>query len=174
MSDIRTKLFADDTTLHNAANQLHQSISKLKLDLDKLNTWFEFNRLSINWAKIQAMVIINKRIEKQVKININDQIEIQVVKSFKLLDVHIDDRLNFQHHTKQVCSSINKKLYAIKRLSFLTFVVKMKFFKTFILPYFDFCISLSIYILPTNTINRIYNLYYMALYKLFKFDFTKK
>ena len=131
------------------------------------------------------MIITSKRIEKPLeeffnkaisfkakkkdKININSQIEIEVVKSFKLLSVHVDDRLNFQHNIKQVCSSINKKLCAIKLLSLFLFAVKMKLLKTFILSYFDYWISLSIYIPQANSINRIYNLYYVTLQILFKF-----
>ena len=43
-----------------------------------------------------------------------------------------------------------------------------KFFKTFILPYFDYCLSLLIYF-PKSTIQRLSNCFNLCLYKLFNF-----
>ena len=65
---------------------------------------------------------------------------------------------------------INRKLFAIKRLFFLPFDVKIQFFKSFILPYIDYCVTLLIYASAT-TIAIIYKLYYTCLFKLFKFKF---
>jgi hypothetical protein len=39
-------------------------------------------------------------------------------------------------------SAINRKLYSINRLFYLPFNVKLQFFKSFLLPYFDYGISL--------------------------------
>jgi hypothetical protein len=46
--------------------------------------------------------------------------------------------------------------------------VKIQFFKTFVLPYFDYCLSLLIYF-PKTTIQRINNCFNLCLYKLFNF-----
>ena len=60
------------------------------------------------------------------------------------------------------------KLYSIKRLFYLATSVKIHFFKTFILPYFDYCLSLSIYF-PKSTFQSISNCFNLCLYRLFKF-----
>jgi len=46
--------------------------------------------------------------------------------------------------------------------------VKIHFFKTFILPYFDFCLSLIIYF-PPSAYQSLNNYFNLCLYKLFKF-----
>ena len=62
-----------------------------------------------------------------------------------------------------------KKLFSIKRLFYLSTSVKVQFFKTFILPYFDYCLTLSIYF-NKSVIQRLCNKYYLCLYMLFKLD----
>lgn len=47
----------------------------------------------------------------------------------------------------------------------------MLFFKTFLLPYFDYCLSLIIYFSKT-AINNLAKIYYLCLYKLFNFNFN--
>jgi len=69
--------------------------------------------------------------------------------------------------------SINKRLFSIKKLFYLSFQVKLQFFKTFILPYFDYCSTLFIYFNKT-TIQKIANSYYYCLSRLLKFKFTAK
>ena len=49
--------------------------------------------------------------------------------------------------------------------------VKIQFFKTFILPYFDYCISLFIYF-NKQTLQKFCNKYYLCLFKLFKVEFS--
>jgi hypothetical protein len=46
--------------------------------------------------------------------------------------------------------------------------VKINFFKTFILPYFDYCLSLIIYF-PPSAYQSSNNCFNLSLYKLFKF-----
>ena len=87
---------------------------------------------------------------------------------FKLLGITIDNELNFTKHSSFKKKIINRKLFSIKRLFFLSTSVKIQFFKTFILPYFDYCLSLSIYF-PKSTLQRINNCFNLCLFRLFKF-----
>ena len=87
--------------------------------------------------------------------------------SFKLLGVTIDNKLNFAEHSSNVKKLINRKLYSIKCLFYLSTKVKIQFFKTFILPYFDYCSSLLIYC-PKSTIQSLNNCFNLCLLKLFK------
>jgi len=59
-------------------------------------------------------------------------------------------------------------MYSIKRLFYLATSVKIQFFKTFILPYFDYCISLFIYF-PKAAIQSLCNCFNLCLFKLFNF-----
>jgi len=60
-------------------------------------------------------------------------------------------------------------MYSIKRLFYLATSVKIQFFKTFILPYFDYCISLFIYF-PKAAIQSLCNCFNLCLFKLFNFN----
>jgi len=68
-------------------------------------------------------------------------------------------------------TSVNKKLYSIKRLFYLSTSVKMQFFKTFLLPHFDYCLSLCIYFSKT-LLQKLCNFFYVCLAKLFKINFS--
>ena len=98
-----------------------------------------------------------------------DDLEIKCVSEFKLLGVTTDNKLNFNSHITNISHCINSKLLSIKRIFYLSTSVKIQFFKTFILPYFDYCLTLLIYFNKT-TIQRLCDKYYLCLYKLFKFD----
>ena len=112
------------------------------------------------------MFVTNKRVESPKEIIIKN-VYIQVVDDFKFLGTTLDNELNFIKNSSLLKKIINRKLFSIKRLFFLATSVKIHFYKTFILPYFDYCLSLSIYF-PKSTIQRINNCFNLCLYRLFK------
>ncbi len=140
------KMFADDTTLYESNADLNELISSFKNKLGPLIEWCKYNKLDINWSKTFFMFVTNKHIKNKLpkEIKINDT-SVKVVDSFKLLGVTIDNGLNFTKYTSDIRITINRKLFGIKRLFYLSTSVKIQFFKTFILPYFDYCLSLLIY-----------------------------
>lgn len=116
------------------------------------------------------MYITNKRITLPTELKISETRSIKAVVKFKLLGVTLDNRLKFDQFVYDQIKAINKKLYSIRRLFYLPFDVKLLFFKAFILPSFDYCISLSLYF------NRYLNeklgrMFYLVLAKLLRFKF---
>jgi len=97
---------------------------------------------------------------------------VEVVTSFKLLGVTIDNKLNFRLHAANIRLIVNKKMFSIKKLFYLAFSVKLQFFKSFILPYFDYCLSLLIYF-PKSTIQKLKNRYDFCLLKLFNIKISE-
>ena len=95
------------------------------------------------------------------------RINIEVVKEFKLLGIFIDNKLTFATHIKQLKKAVNKKLYAIRNLFFLSYNIKLQFFKSFILPHFDYCNSIFIF-LTKNLINSLASFYNTCLFILLK------
>jgi hypothetical protein len=174
--ELMCKLFADDTTLGGVDKDLNILINRFVSKLKTLLDWCQFNKLDINWSKTFFMFVTNKRVKlpKEITVGtklVNDKIEdikVSVVDSFKLLGVTIDNKLNFTEHCSNLKKIVNKKLHSIKRLFFLCTSVKIHFFKTFILPYFDYCLSLIIYF-PPSAYQSLNNCFYLCLYKLFKF-----
>ena len=76
-----------------------------------------------------------------------DSVNIEVVSSFKLLGVMIDRKLDFHNHVDVLKTLVNRKLFSYKKLFFLSFATKVQFFKTFILPHFDYCFPEKHYII---------------------------
>ena len=130
------------------------------------------NKLEINWSKTFCMVITNKRLKdlKSLKVIDFGEAKVQIVDKFRLLGVTIDSKLNFELYISELRLQINRKLYSIKKLFYLSINVKIQFFKTFILPYFDYCSSLVIYF-SKQAIQKLENCYYLCIYKLFKISF---
>ena len=116
------------------------------------------------------MFITNKRVKPPDFITLGS-FNIETVTEFKLLGVTIDNKLQFAKHISNLSLIINSKLFSIKRLFYLCTSAKIQFFKTFILPYFDYCISLFIYF-SKDIIQRLCNKYYLCLFKLFGVEFT--
>jgi len=174
--DLLCKLFADDTTLGDADKDLNTLINRFVEKLKVLLEWCEFNKLDINWSKTYFMFVTNKRVKLPKEINVGTKtvnnkpvdINVSVVTSFKLLGVTLDNKLTFTEHCSNIKKIVNKKLYSIKRLFFLCTSVKIHFFKTFILPYFDYCLSLIIYF-PSSSLQSLNNCFNLCLYKLFNF-----
>ena len=102
-----------------------------------------------------------------------NNVDIEVVSSFKLLGVTIDNKFKFHKYISMTCGRISNQLHSIKRLFFLPLATKIQFFKTFILPLFDYCLSLSIYN-AKYIIAKFFNSYYIKMTKLFKFNFANK
>lgn len=73
-----------------------------------------------------------KKIEaKEISIEGN---MVEVVDNFKLLGVTLDKDLILQPHIKSLKNKVNAKLFSLKKLKFLSFPVKLQFFKSFLLP----------------------------------------
>ena len=88
------------------------------------------------------MIVTRHRVSLPKSILVNG-IEIEVV-DFKLLGVTLDSKLIFSSYVSFICGRVNGKLYSMKRLLYLPLSTKVPCFKTFILPLFDYCLTLSI------------------------------
>ena len=109
----------------------------------------------------------NKFTRRPKNIELADNL-IEVVSEFKLLGCIIDDKLNFKKDFSNLKTNVCRKLFAIKNIFFLSFDIKIPFFKTFLLPHFDNCASLFIYYSNTliNKINKLYNLCLFVLLRI--------
>ena len=114
------------------------------------------------------MFITNKRVILPSNI-IYKKISFEVVPKFKLLGITLDSKLNFVDFVSGLSMAINKKMFAIKRIFYLSNSVRLQFFKTFILPFFDLGLSLIIYF-SKYAIQKLEKTYYNCIYKLFKIN----
>ena len=99
-----------------------------------------------------------------------NNINISVVSSFKLLGVIIDKHLSFKENINNISSKVYASLFSLKSKYFLTMETKLQFFKTLILPHFDYCLSLCIYY-SIELRKELKKLYYFCLRKLLNINF---
>ncbi len=170
LNDTNSTLFADDTTIYQSSHNFDDVLINFNNSMDKLLQWCMHNKLVINWKKTFAMIITKKRIRRPKFILVKDH-RVEVVSSFKLLGVVIDDKLNFIEYSKTLKSNILKKLFSLKRLYFLPHSVKILFFKSFLLPMFDYSSTLTIYF-SKIALQCIVNCYNFCIFKLLNLDFV--
>ena len=75
-------LFADDTNILYSDANVHNLISIINHELDKLYTWFSVNKLSLNASKTNYMVFERRKINCDVDIKINSN-EITTIESIR-------------------------------------------------------------------------------------------
>ena len=95
--------FADD----NSLSAFESNIKGLKLILEsKIETsisWFRSDEMIVNLGKFQGIIIIDKKKQDHIVecISINQE-NIKTSASVKLLEVHIDYKLNFNLHITKI------------------------------------------------------------------------
>ena len=161
-------LYADDTTIYHHGSDLDSLLSSFSAKLQHLLDWIKYNRMSINWSKTKVMFITKKHVEIPKTLNIDGN-AVDVVNKFKLLGVVIDKDLSFKDHVDSLKIAVNRKLFSYKKLFFLSFHTKVQFFKTFILPHFDYCLSLYIYFDKT-LLDSIENFFNICLFRLLNLE----
>ena len=159
-------LFADDTSLYDSDTDLNKLISKFQIKFRQVKEWTDHNHLFINWSKTKIMCLSNstKWLPSEIDLCGN---RIEVVSNFKLLGCTIDNKLTFEYHIESVIKKVNSKLNLIKNIFFLNEEIKVHFFKTFILPHFDYCSTLFIYFSKT-LIDKIVKSFNTCIFLLLK------
>lgn len=112
--------YADDTTVYKSGATLTDMIPEINNELDKLNQWFNSNKLSLNVAKTNYMVFTpnNNYVKSNQKIKIDGK-EINQAgndkqsKYIKFLGIYMDENLTWKYHIENMLTKINRSIYAI-------------------------------------------------------------
>ena len=115
------------------------------LELKNLNDWLTTNKLSLNIAKTEFMMIGSRQrinaSQNNIDIRIDDR-EVKRVHSTKSLGLHIDSNLTWSVHIEKVCKKISSAIGALKRIrSFITTRTAVEVYFALIQPHFDYCCS---------------------------------
>ena len=92
-SSFDTTLFADDTLLMMSDKSIESLQTKSNLELKEINAWLCQNKLSINYFKINFMVINkypHKAVSAAFNLNLND-IALKRVETIKYLGILTDE-----------------------------------------------------------------------------------
>ena len=130
LRDAVPRMFADDTNLTLSAKTLTELKLALTSDLNNLSCRLKANRLSLNVAKTELMIIRSRqRLSVQcddLEIRINDQI-IKRVDHTKSLSLAIDDHLSWCKHVEEICKKVSSAIGALKRVRPLISKIQFKF-----------------------------------------------
>ncbi|MEL6988501.1 MAG: reverse transcriptase domain-containing protein [Bacteroidota bacterium] len=103
-------LFADDTALLNNDLQLCTN------DTQNVKRWLYGNKLTLNVKKTKVISFANG--EFPLNFRIDDE-AVEQVPTWKYLGLHLDKKLNFSNHIKEIVSSLSKQcglLYRMRNL----------------------------------------------------------
>ena len=137
------RMFADDTNITLTAKTLTELKLALTPELSNLNCWLRANRLSLNVAKTELMIIGSRqRLNTQcdeVDIRIDDEM-IKRVDRTKSVGLTIDDRLSWSNHVDEICRKVSSAIGALKRIRhFISANTALQIYNALILPHFDYC-----------------------------------
>ena len=143
LNDGSSSMYADDTNSFQSPN-LDELEKIMTSDLSRLNTWLKANRLSLNIAKTEYMVIDTRQkliTQDLNKMNIHvDSTQIKRVQHRKSLGLIIDDNLNWKNHINAICKKISSGIGALKRVRrFIRKDTAEKVYNSLIEPYFNYC-----------------------------------
>ena len=102
-------MYADDTSLSFSSNSISTINEKVNEDLECLNTWLAGNKLSLNVAETNSIVIGSRKKVKDIQktpaikpsLVIRDE-DISMIEHTKYLGVHVDQYLSWDVHIAEV------------------------------------------------------------------------
>lgn len=137
-------LYADDTILMLAHENLQMLINYANQYLEKLNMWLEKNGLKINKSKTEYIVFANigKAISDTIcNIKINGVL-INRVLEYKYLGIWFDQHLNWNKHINHVVKKIAHSTYLIRKCKeFFPRNILFKLYYSFFYPHINYGIS---------------------------------
>ena len=108
--------FADDNTLASFASTLYELLPILESECETAINWLHNNKVIVNPDKFQVF-FLNKCgcHNTNIEVKIGNE-KIKLTSSVKLLGIHIDDKLNFNHYINKLCKSVGNQVNALTRL----------------------------------------------------------
>ena len=144
LSKTKPRLFADDTNLTASGVSVTDLEDAVNSDLENLRKWLIANKLSLNVAKTEFMLIGSKQMVKNISnFQPNVVIEnkrIKQVHECKTLGVTVDQHLSWKSNTDIICGKITSGISALRRLKdFVDRQTLLSVCNAIIRPYFDYC-----------------------------------
>lgn len=164
LSEATPRMFADDTSISVASDSISELELILNKELEKIHGWLTANRLSLNVAKTEFMVMASRqKLTAHGDLSINLQINNQNIKNVekaKTLGITIDKNLNWSAHVKELTSKISSAINVLKRSRpYLTTQSAIQVYNALILPHFDYCSQVwdGLGVTLTNRLQKLQN-----------------
>ena len=138
ITSLLTLLFADDTTIIITGKTVEELNDRGNRELKIIYDWFTANGLTIHPDKSRVIVFGN---DKNVNLNLNGVPIIKCgesheEKSFNMLGIEIDQKLNWKYHVNKVINKISKGSYLLyKHRKLLNTKGKLAIYNAFVRPH---------------------------------------
>ena len=120
LNKTKPRLFADDTNLTAASQSITELENAVNSDLENLRKWLIANKLSLNVAKTEFILIGSKpMIKGTADFHLNIKIDnkpIKQIQECKSLGVIIDQYLSWNSNTENICKKVTAGISALRRL----------------------------------------------------------
>ena len=134
-------LFADDTNLTASGDSITDVEIAANSDLENLRKWLIANKLSLNVAKTEFMLIGSKqKISNSHPNVVIENKQIKQVYECKTLGVTVDQHLSWKSNIENICKKITAGISAIRRVKpFVDKETLISIYNAIVRPYFDYC-----------------------------------
>ncbi len=131
-------LFADDTNILKYGDDLQTLCKEISEELNKLHTWFDVNKLSLNVQKTN-FIVFGRRQNNTDSLTIRGK-NIEQVYSTKFLGVIIDANLSWKPQISYIRNKLAKcTAIFYKSKDLINFEALMLLYNTLFLPYLSYC-----------------------------------
>ena len=143
LANAHPRMYADDTHLTFASNDVAHLEENMNDDLDKITEWLAANNLTLNSSKTEFMLIGSRQrlntFNRLPSFTIDGN-SIKQVEFTKSLGVYIDENLTWNTHIRHISKKIASCIGTLKRSrSFVPFETLLCIYNTLVQPHFDYC-----------------------------------
>lgn len=136
-------MYADDTHLTFASDNVDDIESHLNEDLANVTKWLISNRLTLNQSKTEFMLIGSRQrlntFQSVPNLAINGKLVKQVPHA-KSLGVHIDENLSWNEHIRQISKKTTCGIGALKRVRHCVPAPTLHtIYNSLVQPHFNYC-----------------------------------
>ena len=138
-SFLKYVLFADDTTISRAGNDIKLLNKEVNHELIELSQWFSINKSSINLQKTQCMLLKNSKSFRNITITLSN-VGIKQIHSARHLGVYIYDKLTWKDHLSYISNKLAKCISILHRVKWTLDSRALRLlYYTLALPYISYC-----------------------------------
>ena len=140
-------MYADDTSIYYSSKSISSINNAVNKDLQSLKSWLDENKLSLNVAKTQSILIGSRYKIRAVEqpdnqkpfLHIGDE-AISIITSTKYLGVQVDQFLNWDEHLVTIIKKVSRGLGMLRYAKrYLPLVTVQAMYKRLVEPHFRYC-----------------------------------
>ncbi|CAB4042537.1 Hypothetical predicted protein [Paramuricea clavata] len=106
--------YVDDVTISESLKK--NEVSVLQSDLNTIERWTVNNNMKLNGKKCKEMIVSFVRSENDIPRLLIDGLPLDLVPSFKILGLTMNNKLKWQDNTEALVKKASKRLYIIRVL----------------------------------------------------------